>query len=241
MNSSELSTAMTTIQAWVEEIEQVVSSQASFDLFQPAEVEEIYSRFQAVLDSSLSNQQVTLMVRAVRLLLYVTGNLVNRRDQLVELLHGLLTGFLSLRDRDDKELNEEVLDVVVQCGETKELKMLLVEGLAGKLLAAIGNSNLVDWVRRSWLKAFNLLLSGSDNKQRESLGREFAEDIEQVVDYLYTCGDYDTQSSLVETLLRFTSTGPPAILFKIKYTIFLFFDTFTLKVWLYILFNCFFI
>jgi hypothetical protein len=25
------------------------------------------------------------------------------------------------------------------------------------------------------------------------------------VDYLYTCGDYDTQSSLVETLLRFTS------------------------------------
>ena len=26
-----------------------------------------------------------------------------------------------------------------------------------------------------------------------------------MVDFLYTCGNYDTQSSLVETLLRFTS------------------------------------
>ena len=66
------------IQAWVEETEQVLSSQASFDTFQPAEVEEIVSRLQAVLDSNLNSLQVTQMVRAVSVLMYVTRNLANK-------------------------------------------------------------------------------------------------------------------------------------------------------------------
>ena len=57
--SSEVIATMATIEAWVGETEQIVSSQASFDTFQPTEVEEILSRFLAVMDSSLSNQQVT--------------------------------------------------------------------------------------------------------------------------------------------------------------------------------------
>ena len=147
------------------------------------------------------------MVRAVSLLLYVTRNLMNSRDQLVEILHGLLAVFISLNEKDQLtlELNEEVLDVVVQCGEDMEVKVLLLEGLARQLLAVIGNVNLVDWIRKSWLKTLNILLSGSGYKLREALGREFSQDLEQIVDFLYTCGDYDTQSSLVETLLRFSS------------------------------------
>ena len=42
--------------------------------------------------------------------------------------------------------------------------------------------------------------------QRNLLGREYAEDFEKLVDFLYTCADYDMKSSLmVETLLRLTS------------------------------------
>ena len=223
MLSSEVIATMETIQAWVEETEQIVSSQASFDTFLPAEVEEIISRFQGVLDSSLSNQQVTLidlfsllnnynpnqvtiMVRAVSLLMYVTRNLINSRDKLAEILQGLLTSFISLNEKDQltMELNEEVLAVVLQCGEDKDVKVLLLEGLARQLLAVIGNNNL-DWIRKSWLKTLNVLLSGSRHKLREALGKELNQDLEQIVDYLYTCGDYDTQSSLVETLLRLTS------------------------------------
>ena len=37
--------SMSIVQAWVEEIEQVISSQASFDTFQPAQVGEIASRW----------------------------------------------------------------------------------------------------------------------------------------------------------------------------------------------------
>ena len=125
-----ISEVCTTIQAWLEETEQIVSSQTSFDTFQPAEVQEIVSRFQPVLQSSLSWEQVTLMVKAVSMLMYVTGNLVNMRDQIVEILDGLLYNFLHLSQKEKTaELNEEILDLVVQCSEAKEVKMMVLEGL----------------------------------------------------------------------------------------------------------------
>ena len=94
MSSSSPMLCLDHIQAWVEETEQVISSQASFDTFQPAEVEEIVSRFQAVLGSNLNSQQVAQMVRAVSVLMYVTRNLFNMRDQLLNLLQSLLACFL---------------------------------------------------------------------------------------------------------------------------------------------------
>ena len=98
-----------------------------------------------------------------------------------------------------------MLDLLAQCREEMEVRLMMLEGLAGQMLGMIANSNLVVWMRKSWLKTFNMLLSGSNYKLRELLGREFAADIEQLVDFLYACGDYNTQSSLVEPLLRFTS------------------------------------
>ena len=206
MGSSQASTVttMASIQAWVEEVEQVINSQASFDTFQPAEVEEIVNRFRTVLENNLNCQEVSQMVRAVSLLLFVTGNLASTKDRLVDLLHGLLSSFLFLKQKDlvTRELNEEVLDVVTQCVEGKEVKMMVLEGLARQMLAVIANSNLEDWIRRSWLKTFNLLLSGSDYKLKEDIRMEYWEDVEKLVDYLYTCGDYDVQASVVEFLLR---------------------------------------
>ena len=46
------------------------------------------------------------------------------------------------------------------------------------------------------VKTFYMLLSGSNYKLRELLGREFVEDAEQLVDYLYTCGAYDINSNI---------------------------------------------
>jgi hypothetical protein len=99
---------------------------------------------------------------------------------------------------------DEVLDLLAQCREDKEVRMMMLEGLAGQMLGMIANSNLLVWMRNSWLRTFNMLLPGSNYKLRGVLEREFVENIEQLVDLLYTCGDYDMQSSLVELLLRFT-------------------------------------
>jgi hypothetical protein len=100
---------------------------------------------------------------------------------------------------------EKVLDLLAQCREDKEVRVMMLGCLARQMLGMIANSNLVVWMSNSWLRTFNMLLAGSNYKLRELLGGESAEDIEQLVDFLFTCGDYDMQSSLVETLLRFTS------------------------------------
>ena len=77
----------------MEDTNQVVSSQNSFDTLQLAEVEEISSRFLAVLESNLTSDQVSLMARAVSLLLYVTKNLCISRGLLIDLLQCLLASF----------------------------------------------------------------------------------------------------------------------------------------------------
>ena len=41
-------------------------------------------------------------------------------------------------------MNDEVLDLVTQCVESKQVKLMAVEGLAGQMLAVIANSNLED-------------------------------------------------------------------------------------------------
>ena len=60
-----------------------------------------------MLETSLNKEQV--MVRAIRILMIVTGNLANWRDGLVGLLLGLLSSLLFLRQKDlvTREVNEE--------------------------------------------------------------------------------------------------------------------------------------
>ena len=94
-SSQMISQELISINAWVEETEKIINSQASFDTFQPAEVEEIITRFQAVLGSGLNAQQVSEMTRAIGLLLFVTKNLRNLRDLLVTLLQDLLASYLA--------------------------------------------------------------------------------------------------------------------------------------------------
>ena len=100
-----------------------------------------------------------------------------------------------------------MLDVLVQCGEDTEVKALLLEGLLGEMLAVIVHSHTTFYVRKAWLKSVNSLLSGSGGEVRKTLAQLFSGDIEHLVDLLYTCGDYDMESSVVETLLRLSNKG----------------------------------
>ena len=51
-----------------------------------------------------------------------------------------------------------MLDVLDQCGEDKEVKTLLLEGLFGEMLVVIVHSNTTFFVRKAWLKSVNLML-----------------------------------------------------------------------------------
>ena len=201
--------AMEAILAWVQDIEGVVQSQSSFEPFQPNEIAEILARFYDALDNRLNNEELGLMVNAIDMLLYVTDYLANSRDQFIELMDKLITSFLNGKNNDEwtraPELNREVLNLLEKGAEDKDVSKIILECLTARILGVIANNNLEHNIRASWLKSFNLLLGCSDAKQRHAIGAEFAEDVERLVDYLYTCGDYDTQSSIVETLMRFTS------------------------------------
>ena len=97
--------------------------------------------------------------------------------------------------------------MLAQCGEDKEVKTLLLEGLFGEMLAVIVHSHTTFFVKKAWLKSANSLLSGSGGEVRKTLAQLFSGDIEHLVDLLYTCGDYDMESSVVETLLRLSIKG----------------------------------
>ena len=49
------------------------------------------------------------------------------------------------------------------------------------------------------------LLDGSNWQQRHSLWSEYHSYVDKLADYIFTCGDYDIQTSLVETLYRFAT------------------------------------
>ena len=95
----------------------------------------------------------------------------------------------------------KVLDVLDQCGEDKEVKNLLLEGLFGEMLVVIVHNQTTFFVRKAWLKSVNLLLSGSGDEVRKTLAEMFSGDIEHMVELLNTCGDYEIESSVVETLI----------------------------------------
>ena len=99
-SSQMVSLELDSINAWVEETEKLINSQASFDTYQPSDVEEIVSRFQAVLSINLSAQQVSDMSKAIGLLLFVTKNLRDLRDLLVNLLLDLLNSYLASDCKD---------------------------------------------------------------------------------------------------------------------------------------------
>ena len=98
-SSQLISQELESINSWVEETEKV-NSQASYDTFQPSDVEEIVTRFQAVLASNLDAQQVSEMTKAIGLLLFVTKNLRDLRDLLVTLLLDLLNSYLASDCKD---------------------------------------------------------------------------------------------------------------------------------------------
>ena len=97
--------------------------------------------------------------------------------------------------------------MVTQCGEDKEVKTMILEGLLGEMLPVIVHRHTTIFIKKAWLKTVNSLLSGSGGEVRKMLAQEFSGDIEHLVDLLYTCGDYDMESSVVESLLRLSNKG----------------------------------
>ena len=98
-------------------------------------------------------------------------------------------------------VGESLSQLVERCGQGVFAHQVL-DGVAGHLLELVGKEDIATDVRNSFLRALLFLASSTETEERERLGEEYAADLDKLVDWLYTCGDYTTQAALVELLLR---------------------------------------
>ena len=196
---------------WVTEVEATYLSSRSTSsqlYFSEQEAREISNRFLTILNANniLSPDDLELMFRAITDLVSVMEGMCGSSDILVQLVE---SSFRSMSDTTktasnfvSQSLNNQYLDVVNLCAELGEKNQLL-EGLAVTLLKSFSEApEEFGLVNKTVLKSLNSLLSGSEKTLREVLFKNNKQLLESVVDLLYTCGDYETQTSVVEVLHR---------------------------------------
>ena len=212
--SQSLKEKLASILTWMQETDQTVSSQDSFnpDALQPEEVTVIVDMFMEVLAVELTKKQLAMMIKSTKLLLMVTGNLVSARERLASLLESLLVNIITVVVNKDetpelikKGFINEFLVLFESCmSDAGAIKSLMTE-FSPKIVAIAGNINIAFFVRTEVLKSLNKFLGNIPLDERRLIYDKNRQEFESLVDCLYNCGDYDMQVTIIETLLRFTN------------------------------------
>ena len=197
------------IEVWMKETEEAVSSQDSYkeDALSSEGIDLILDYFMEVLEAELGKKPLLVMVKSVILFLRVTKNLDSKKEKLVMLLDALLLAVLraSVSERVAKTCIDEVNIILENCMEDPQSRDHIIAGFTQRILNLVIDANIAFWIRCSLLKSFNKSLSQSSMGLRTEVFKELSQDFEGLVDSLYSCGDFDMQTTIVETLLRFTS------------------------------------
>ena len=201
------------IQRWVADTEQVLQSQSPVDGLDLQQASKILASFRRALQGYSSPRELLeTVVPAVSVLLRVSTDLAGLSGSLVEVLQLLLGHFSSLVEDEggvcEAELvgrGEQLGSLVARCAELAAEEVL--GGVVGHVLTLVNSS--LPAVGRAWLPSLHLLLLADTREEvREALRLEYGEEVERLVDWLFSCGDYSTQAQLVQILLRFS---PPLL------------------------------
>ena len=189
--------AVTSVRRWVEEAERALDSQSEVAPLTAGQTAAVLRRLLAAAGGSAA-EHLQLVASAAALLLRLPHE--EQPALLVELVQALLAGTLllatSTAGTELEEVNYRVGEVVVQAGRA------VVAGVAGPLLSGVLGAHLPPWLRVSWLKTLNLVLTEASRGDREVVWAEQGARMGEVVEVLRTCGNYDTQAAAVELLLR---------------------------------------
>ena len=147
-------------------------------------------------------------LRSVDVLLQVNGDMVHSRNEVLEILQMMLNEFVEHLSNEKEvysytkeEVGERVCQVVEQAGQGVFASQVL-DGVAGHLLELVGKEEAATNVRNFFLRTLLSLASFAEIEDRERLGEEYVADLDKLVDWLFSCGDYTTQTALVELLRR---------------------------------------
>ena len=196
------------IEVWMRDTEEAVSSQDSYkdDALSPAGIDLILEYFMEVLEADLGKKPLLVMVKSVTLFLRVTKNLDSKKEKLVILLDALLISVLraDVSERVAKTCIDEANIILESCMEDENSREHIIGGFTQRILNLVTDVNIAFWVRCSLLKSFNKSLLLAPTELRTEVFKDLSQDFESLVDSLYSCGDFDMQATIVETLLRFT-------------------------------------
>ena len=196
------------VKDWIEATSELLLTQSSLEQLSPSDVDTIVNQLRIVLSSVGSLDDISTVCVAVGVLLEVTGDMSDNRDEALELLQLMLNEVVELattrEEMDIKEmdcLGESLSQLVERCGQGIFTPHVL-DGVAGHLLELVGKEEVATNVRKSFLRTLLFLANSTETEERERLGEEYASDLGNLVDWLYNCGDFATQVALVELLLR---------------------------------------
>ena len=162
-----------------------------------------------MLNVGLKKKQLIVMIKSSSLLLTVTRNLHGKKERLVTLLDNLLVAVIQAKvsERVRKTCANEFTIIYERClaDPNQDTRDHLLRGISPRILAVVVDVNIGFGIRSSLLKSFNLGLTEFPIELRTEVFRELSREFEGLVDSLYSCGDFDMQTSLMETLLRFTT------------------------------------
>ena len=194
------------VKDWIDVTSQLLSTQSSLEQLSASEVVTIVDQLRTLLSSLISLDAIATVCDAAVILLEVTGDMSDNRDEALELLQMLLNAFVELETNGDgveeMDLLGESLGQLVERSGQGVFASHVLDGVAGHLLELVGKEEIATTVRNSFLKALLFLANSTEADVRERLGEEYASDLGRLVDWLYNCGDYTTQAALVELLLR---------------------------------------
>ena len=191
------------VKDWIEATSQLLLTQSSLEQLSASDVDTIVNQLRTLLSTVGSLDAISTVCHAVDVLLQVNGDMVDNRDEVLEILQMMLNEFVEQPPNEDEveEVGERLSQVVEQCGQGVFASQVL-DGVAGHLLELVGKEETATNVRNSFLRALLFLASSTEIEDRERLGEEYVSDLDKLVDWLFSCGDYTTQTALVELLRR---------------------------------------
>ena len=191
------------VKDWIEATSQLLLTQSSLEQLSASDVDTIVNQLRTLLSTVGSLDAISAVCDAVDLLLQLNGDMVDNRDEVLEILQMMLNEFVEQPPNEDEveEVGERLSQVVEQCGQGVFASQVL-DGVAGHLLELVGKEETATNVRNSFLRALLFLASSTEIEDRERLGEEYVSDLDKLVDWLFSCGDYTTQTALVELLRR---------------------------------------
>ena len=196
------------VKDWIEATSQLLSTQSSLEQLSASDVDTIVNQLRTLLSTGGSLDAISAVCDAVDLLLQVNADMLDNRDEVLEILQMMLNEFVEHLSNEEEvysytkeEVGERLCQVVEQAGQGVFASQVL-DGVAGHLPELVGKEEAAKNVRNFFLRALLSLASSAEIEDRERLGEEYVADLDKLVDWLFSCGDYTTQTALVELLRR---------------------------------------